>query len=304
MKELSAVPFTFDLELKAAEGNVVEVLEDGDLLIEGWGATLDVDREDEAFTDNAFTKGLKAFLSGSAPLCWHHKYDQVIGRVVEGEIVPGKGVWIKAIVDRQPETSPLYHAYQAIKRGRANGFSCGGVFKRIATAAGPRINHVDLLEWSATATPVGSTALFSVVAGKALEFKAGEEVAEVTNEEVEIVEAPVDEVVEETPEQKEERETEEARVAQEAAAAEEVVKPVELESGSVTSEHIAPGSITAEHFSDDLRSHFTELKPGPSLDDLAAALNKFDATLTQVAEHVGFGSGSEGDTGNDSVAIR
>lgn len=302
-KTLVDVPFTFDLELKAVGTQVVEQLEDGDLLIEGWGATLDVDREDEAFTDGAFTKGLKKFLSGGAPLCWHHKYDQVIGKVVHAERIPGRGVWVKAIVDKQPETSPLFPAYQAIKKGRANGLSVGGIFKRVMTELGPRINDVDIMEWSATATPVGSTATFSVVAGKALEFKADGVQTEVTNEEAA--------VVTESEDQKEERlraegaaaerEAAEQRAREEAdaeaarqAEVDEIVQsltnnPALHEAISKLVPGIEPQSITTEHLSDDLRSRFSELRDvsGPTVAELAAALDRFQETLEKVAEHSG-----------------
>lgn len=294
MKTLVDVPFTFDLELKAVGTQVVEQLEDGDLLIEGWGATLDVDREDEAFTDGAFTKGLKKFLSGGAPLCWHHKYDQVIGKVVHAERIPGRGVWVKAIVDKQPETSPLYPAYQAIKRGRANGLSVGGIFKRIMTELGPRINDVDIMEWSATATPVGSTATFSVVAGKALEFKADGVTTEVTNEETTL-------------------ETEE--VVEPVAEVEEVVEPVveeptnfTLGEAAVSAQHIAPGAIGTEHLSDELRSRFSELKEPdqPTVADLNQSLADLSDRMSQVFDKIGLDapttSGTESVTNPASVS--
>lgn len=281
-KILVDVPFTFDVELKAVGADVVHKLENGDLLIEGWGATLDVDREDEAFTDGAFTKGLKKFLSGGAPLCWHHKYDQVIGKIVHAERIPGRGVWLKAVVDRQPETSPLFPAYQAIKKGRANGLSVGGIFKRVMTELGPRINDVDIMEWSATATPVGSTATFSVVAGKALEFKADGVSTEVTNEETsletaEVVEPVAEEVVE--------------------PVAEEVVEPAVEEEptnfvlgdAAVTAQHIAPGVIGTEHLSDELRSRFSELKEPeqPTVADLNNSLAELSNRMTQVFDKIG-----------------
>lgn len=309
MEILSPVPFTFDLELKAVDGNVVHELQDGDLLIEGWGATLDVDREDEAFTDSAFTKGLKTFLNGSAPLCWHHQYDKVIGKVVDAHVVPGRGVWIKAVVDNQPETSPLFPVYQAIKRGRANGLSCGGIFKRIQTALGPRINHVDLMEWSATPTPVGPTAQFSVIAGKALEYKAEGVEEDETGKEEQETGKPSEPAPEREEEEEAQREAAEREAAEAAAKAEaEEEKPVELADGIVTAEKIAAGSIKTEHLSDELRSRFSELKEeqGPTIEQLADALDSFNSALDRVAAHVGLTSetesGSDGVTSASSVS--
>jgi len=172
MRELEQLaPFVLDLDFKAVEGGTPAAveLENGDLLIEGVGANYDIDREDEAFEQGAFTKAISKFLEGNAPLCYHHKLDQVIGKVIGLTPVPGTGIQLKAIVDFQPETSPLRHIYDGIKKGRINGLSCGGRFKRRMTIGGPRIHEVDLLEWSATAVPVGRGTAFSVVAGKAFE---------------------------------------------------------------------------------------------------------------------------------------
>lgn len=165
-----AVPFRFDLSAKGAQA--IE-LENGALLIEGTGANYEIDREDESFLDGSFSKGLRKFLTGNAPLLYHHNYEQVIGRVIDAKAIPGVGIRLKAIVDPQPISSPLRWVYEGIKRGRINGLSCGGIFKRIQTPRGPRISEVDILEWSATPVPVGRGTTFNVVAGKALTAPAG-----------------------------------------------------------------------------------------------------------------------------------
>lgn len=78
MSNLTAVPFA---DAAIAEFKAVETLDDGALIIEGFAATYDVDREDEAFLDGCFTRSLKAFLAGNAPLLWHHKMSEPpIGR--------------------------------------------------------------------------------------------------------------------------------------------------------------------------------------------------------------------------------
>lgn len=167
-----AVPFHFDLSTKAADTRTVE-LENGALLIEGTGANYAIDREEEAFLDGSFTKGLSKFLSGNAPLLYHHNYGQVIGKVIDAQAIPGQGVRIKAIVDPQQPSSPLRWIWEGIKRGRINGLSCGGIFKRVQTPLGPRIEDVDILEWSATPVPIGRGTTFDVVAGKALRAPFG-----------------------------------------------------------------------------------------------------------------------------------
>jgi len=313
METLRDVPFVVDLGIKAADGGVIE-LANGDLLIEGWGANYDLDREDEAFEEGAFGKALSKFLAGNAPLCYHHKYDTIIGRVADAFPVPGKGIWVKAIVDFQPEGSPWRHIYEGIKKGRINQYSCGGIFKRKMTKSGPRIFDVDLLEWSATPIPVGRGTTFSVVAGKALEAPY-EGKAELDEDEQKVAEAAAarelgdhDKEVPETgtpakpaPEREEEEEaqrevaeeeTDEDREAREKAEA-EAAAAVEAEAKKVDGESIAPGSITTEHLSEELRSRFSELKlepetpEGPSVEELAAALDKLGESLNAVATRVG-----------------
>lgn len=299
------VPFEFDLDLKSATGEIATPVElaDGDLLIEGWGANYDIDREDEAFEEGAFRNALSKFLSGNAPLCYHHKFDTVIGKVISAEPVAGKGIKLRAIVDRQNENSPYYHIYDGIKRGRINGLSCGGIFKRKMTETGPKIHDVDLLEWSATPVSVGRGTNFSVIAGKAMEIpfegKAGDEPdpkdpreGEGNDEQRTGVEATPaepepkpteEEVIEEAVEEK----TEGLMVNSEGIITGTVTASM-IEAGTITAETIADGAITVEKLADSLRSHFQELAPEqPKIDELAAALERLDSSIAKVAEEVG-----------------
>jgi HK97 family phage prohead protease len=143
-------------------------LGEGDLLIAGWGANFKLDRENESFMPGSFERGLKTFLSGEATLAYHHKHDIALGRVLSAEQVEGKGVRIVARVDSQPESSPVRHLYEQVKKGTLNALSCGGFFKRKLTPEGWRISDVDLTEWSVTPVPAGRGCNFAVVAGKAL----------------------------------------------------------------------------------------------------------------------------------------
>ncbi len=145
-----------------------EHLSEGDLLIAGWGANFEIDRENEAFADGAFERGLKSFLAGEATLAYHHKHDIALGRVLDATPVEGKGVRVVARVDNQPESSPHRVLYEQVKKGTLNALSCGGFFRRKMTEAGQRVVDVDLTEWSITPVPVGRGCNFSVVAGKAL----------------------------------------------------------------------------------------------------------------------------------------
>jgi HK97 family phage prohead protease len=173
--DLVAFQFPFELEGKALDDGstpqVVEALEDGDLIIQGWAAEFDgVDRQGENFTDGAFQRGIKSFLAGGAPLCFHHKHDQVLGQVLDLEEVEGKGLKMRARVDGAIKDHPtLGTIYQQIKRGTLKNLSVGGFFRRTLTPAGYRIGDMDFTEISVTGVPVHPKPAFSVVAGKALE---------------------------------------------------------------------------------------------------------------------------------------
>lgn len=173
--DIVAFNFPFQLDAKALEdgtpGNIVTELDDGDLLIEGWAATFDgVDRQNENFTDGAFQRGIKAFLAGPASLCFHHKHEKLLGKVLALEEVEGKGLKMKARVDGAIQTHPeLGTIYSQIKKGTLTGLSVGGFFKRKLTELGTRISDMDFTEISVTPVPIHTATSFAVVAGKALE---------------------------------------------------------------------------------------------------------------------------------------
>lgn len=143
--------------------------EDGDLIIEGYAAVFDgLDREGENFVEGAFERGIKSFLGGQAALCFHHKHDHVIGKVLDLREEEGKGLWMRARVDKQTEASPLRWIYDGIKKRSINGLSVGGFFKRALVKGRQMIADMDFTEISTTGVPVHSGTNFAVVAGKAL----------------------------------------------------------------------------------------------------------------------------------------
>lgn len=168
--DLVAFQYDFALEGKAADDSVVTELDDGDLLIEGWASNFEgIDRQGENFMDGAFQRGIKSFMDAGGPLCFHHKHDHNIGKVIDLKEVEGKGLWMKARVDKQEPSSPLHYIYNGIKKGSMRGLSVGGFFKRQWTKLGRRIADMDFTEISVTPVPVHTGTGFSVVAGKALE---------------------------------------------------------------------------------------------------------------------------------------
>jgi HK97 family phage prohead protease len=164
--DLFAFQYDFHLSGKALDAPIVTEEENGDLIIEGWAAVFEgIDREGENFAPGAFKRGIKSFLERQASLCFHHKTDHGVGKVLELDEVEGKGLWMKARVDHQPETSPLRYIYNAVKKGTYNGLSVGGFFHRL----GSKIADMDFTEISITPVPIHPGTKFSVVAGKALD---------------------------------------------------------------------------------------------------------------------------------------
>src|SRR6266851_3135291 len=101
-------PFTYGGKALSAV-----TLDDGDMLIEGFCALFSgIDRQNEQFAPGSFARGIKAFLAGPASLCYHHKPEKLLGRVIELVEIPGVGVKMRARVDgairKHPELGVLY----------------------------------------------------------------------------------------------------------------------------------------------------------------------------------------------------
>lgn len=140
----------------------------GDLIIEGYAAVWDgLDRQGENFAPGAFTRGIKSFLGGQSALAFHHKTDQIVGKVLDLEERPA-GLWMRARVDHQEPSSPLRHIYNAVKKGTINGLSVGGYFRRALVNGRLMIADMDFTEVSVTGVPIHAGTSFAVVAGKAL----------------------------------------------------------------------------------------------------------------------------------------
>jgi len=123
----------------------------GDIIVSGYAAVwAGLDLVNENFARNAFQKSIPEFLSrAQRPLLWHHEYSKPLGQVLDLK-EDSKGLWFKAIVIKQEPSSPLYYAYNAIRRGVARGVSVGGKFTREMLAGGQRIVKANLIEVSLT----------------------------------------------------------------------------------------------------------------------------------------------------------
>lgn len=171
--DLVRFQYDFTLEGKAVEdapSQTITVEDNGDLIIEGYAAVFEgMDRQDENFAEGAFQRGIKSFLKGQSGLCYHHKHDKLLGKVLDLHEEEGKGLKMRARVDgaiqNHPELGTYYHQ---IKNGSLNALSVGGFFKRKLTEAGRKIVDMDFTEISVTPVPVHPGTNFAVVAGKAL----------------------------------------------------------------------------------------------------------------------------------------
>lgn len=164
------VPMEFEAKALIDGADDPDLLEEGDLIIEGYGAVWEgKDRSGENFAEGAFEEGVKAFLDGNAPLVFHHKKEKLLGKVLRMEETP-EGLKIRARVDGAIKDHPeLGTLYKQIKKGTLKGLSVGGFFRRKLTGDGPRVVGLDMTEFSVTPVPVHAMPAFSVVAQKALE---------------------------------------------------------------------------------------------------------------------------------------
>jgi HK97 family phage prohead protease len=183
--ELVAFQFDFVAQGKALDDGSIAPLvteqDNGDLIIEGYAAVFDgTDREGENFADTkALDDGIAEFVGGQAGLCYHHKHDKLLGKVLNLSREEGKGLKMKARVDGAIRNHPeLGTYYEQIKNGSLNALSVGGFFKRAVIGGLQKITGVDFTEISVTPVPVHPGTSFAVVAGKALvsDLKVGDNV--------------------------------------------------------------------------------------------------------------------------------
>lgn len=171
MKEAAPFELGFTLDGKA----VAEEASDGKLRIEGYAATLGMDRKDEAFLPGVFEKGLDKYFKDNPVLLYHHHYDQALG-TVEDVKLDQKGLFVKAALDQPAPGSWAEDVYNKVKSGTIKGFSIGGIFKRKMTPQGPRVHEADFAEISVTPLPLEAGSLFQL-AGKAFGDEGAEEKA-------------------------------------------------------------------------------------------------------------------------------
>jgi len=156
-------PFVLDVGLPTIKSLDPD---DGDIIIEGYAADFEKDRQGERFLPGAFDEAVKKASEGTIPLLLEHNNNQPLG-VVEQLRVDDVGLWTRARI----ATKAVQDAWdgakgkvEMIRRGVMKGLSVRGHSWGRMTNDGPEIGHIDLAEISVTPVGVQPGALFGVVA--------------------------------------------------------------------------------------------------------------------------------------------
>lgn len=139
----------------------------GNLTIEGMANTSDLDRVGDIVLPSAFEKNLPQYLDNPVLLS-QHNWDDVIGRVVEANIVEDTeatsgGLWIKAEISNAPDTESVR---TKIREGSLKTFSIGynevdATYDRVKDCY--IVKEVELLEISVVTIPANPNARFSAL---------------------------------------------------------------------------------------------------------------------------------------------
>jgi HK97 family phage prohead protease len=159
-------PFVLDAGLPTAKA----LPADDDIIIEGYAADFEVDRQGEAFEPGAFDAACAKATKDEIPLLQEHDNKRQLG-VVEELRVDDQGLWTRARIAAGKAGTWSEDAVDKIKRGMMRGLSVRGLSRVKMTANGPRIAGIDLAEISVTPVPVQPGALFAV-AEKSLAYAA------------------------------------------------------------------------------------------------------------------------------------
>lgn len=136
-----------------------------DFFIEGFASTENIDRVNEVVLASAFKKSLKQFMKNPV-LLLHHGFDvegrSPVGKIVEAEIIEGKGLKIKAFISKTEEKLRT-----KIEEGLFKAFSFGfrildSVADKVRGINISKITNLELLEISVVSIPANRQALFSV----------------------------------------------------------------------------------------------------------------------------------------------
>lgn len=152
-------PFEFEIALPTEKSVTTDA---GDVIIEGYAADFEIDRQGEAFLPGAFDAALEKATKAEIPLLFEHDNKRQLGVIEELRVDEGRGLWTRARIAKASAGSWAEDVVDKIKRGMMKGLSVRGLSKVKMTNNGPRIGTIDLAEISVTPVPVQPGALFAV----------------------------------------------------------------------------------------------------------------------------------------------
>lgn len=152
-------PFEFDVLIPTEKSVTTDA---GDVIIEGYAADFEVDRQGEAFLPGAFDQALEKATRAEIPLLFEHDNKRQLGVIEELRVDPERGLWTRARIAKAQVGTWAEDVVDKVKRGMMKGLSVRGMSKITMTPDGPRIGTIDLAEISVTPVPVQPGALFAV----------------------------------------------------------------------------------------------------------------------------------------------
>ena len=152
-------PFEFDVLIPTEKSVTTDA---GDVIIEGYAADFEIDRQGEAFLPGAFDDACQKATKAEIPLLFEHDNKRQLGVIEELRVDPERGLWTRARIAKAQAGTWAEDVVDKVKRGMMKGLSVRGLSKVKMTANGPRIGTIDLAEISVTPVPVQPGALFAV----------------------------------------------------------------------------------------------------------------------------------------------
>jgi HK97 family phage prohead protease len=119
------------------------------LLLEGFASTPALDRHGDKVNPAGLERSVKSFLATNPVLLWHHKLSlPPIGKVLDAQVVEGKGLWVRAVMPRPEAPSFAAEVYAAARDGLLRALSLGAKWKRRDRGTHREVVEADVYELS------------------------------------------------------------------------------------------------------------------------------------------------------------
>jgi HK97 family phage prohead protease len=119
------------------------------LVVSGFAATFDLDRQGDVFEPWALDKALQTYMATNPVVLFaHDKKRPPIGKVIDARIDRQRGLWVKALLPRPAAGTWAAGVWEAVKQGLLKAFSVGGRWFRLPADGYSRIIGADLHEIS------------------------------------------------------------------------------------------------------------------------------------------------------------